>query len=58
MSGVNVFKRLPTDVVPSNYNIILEPDLEKFIFKGSEDITLQVLVYWSFIVLENNMYMK
>ena len=36
------FKRLPTAVSPSNYAITLRPDLEKFTFKGSEVIDLQV----------------
>ncbi|MSO21082.1 MAG: M1 family peptidase [Acidobacteria bacterium] len=33
---------LPTNVVPSHYNIELKPDLGKFTFSGSEKITVQV----------------
>ena len=36
------FERLPKTVVPSNYDLFLEPDLEKFTFNGSEDISVQV----------------
>ena len=36
------FSRLPTNVVPSNYKLTLEPNLADFTFKGSEDITIQV----------------
>lgn len=36
------FERLPKDVVPSNYNIRIQPDLTAFTFAGSEEITVQV----------------
>eukprot|EP00794_Sanderia_malayensis_P017827 gene17827-19608_t len=36
------FRRLPTNVVPSNYEITLQPDLKNFTFKGNEIIDLQV----------------
>ncbi|XP_071101495.1 puromycin-sensitive aminopeptidase-like [Haliotis cracherodii] len=36
------FKRLPTDVVPSNYNIRLKPDLDAFVFQGQEEIDVEV----------------
>lgn len=36
------FERLSKTVVPSNYDLFLEPDLEKFAFNGSEDISIQV----------------
>ncbi len=38
------FRRLPTAVVPSNYNITLQPDLQSFKFKGNEVIDLQVIL--------------
>jgi len=36
------FKRLPKSVKPTNYDLTLEPDLEKFSFKGSAVIDVQV----------------
>ena len=36
------FERLPTHVVPKNYRLILEPNLEKFTFTGEEVIDLEV----------------
>lgn len=36
------FERLPTDVVPVNYKVELQPDLEKFSFDGRLDITAKV----------------
>ncbi|XP_046357527.2 puromycin-sensitive aminopeptidase-like [Haliotis rufescens] len=36
------FKRLPKDVVPSNYNIRLKPDLDAFVFQGQEAIDVEV----------------
>lgn len=37
------FQRLPTDVVPVNYDIRLEPNLKTFVFRGSEKIDVQVI---------------
>lgn len=37
------FKRLPKDVVPSNYNIRLKPDLDAFVFQGQEAIDVEVI---------------
>lgn len=44
MSGSDkeAFQRLPTDVVPRNYNVELTPDLTKFTFLGRLDITAEV----------------
>ena len=36
------FQRLPKNVVPKHYKLKLTPDLEKFTFEGSEDITVEV----------------
>lgn len=36
------FKRLPTNVKPENYKLRLQPDLEKFTFKGQEIIDVKV----------------
>ena len=40
--GKNPFKRLPRSIVPSNYKLCLTPDLDKFTFKGNEEVTLEV----------------
>ncbi|KAK3768872.1 hypothetical protein RRG08_021880 [Elysia crispata] len=37
------FQRLPKNVVPKHYKLKLTPDLEKFTFEGSEDITVEVV---------------
>ena len=37
------FKRLPTSVVPSNYQITLQPNLQDFKFKGSQIVDLEVI---------------
>ena len=42
-SEKKAFKRLPTDVVPKNYKLELQPDLVKHTFTGKLDITLQVI---------------
>ncbi|XP_072032705.1 puromycin-sensitive aminopeptidase-like [Amphiura filiformis] len=42
MSEKKPFERLPKDVTPTNYKLQLQPDLEKFTFDGSVDITVQV----------------
>lgn len=36
------FERLPLDVVPVNYVLQLEPDLQAFTFVGHEDIAVEV----------------
>lgn len=38
------FERLPKDVVPKNYNIRLQPDIEKFTFVGSEEVEVEVII--------------
>ncbi|RUS74701.1 hypothetical protein EGW08_017531, partial [Elysia chlorotica] len=37
------FQRLPKNVVPKHYKLKLKPDLQKFSFEGSEDITVEVV---------------
>lgn len=61
------FKRLPTDVKPENYTLRLQPDLDKFTFKGQETIDVKVdklhcfyrrwtrtgfLIYWIFFCIK------
>ncbi|XP_075924071.1 puromycin-sensitive aminopeptidase-like [Petromyzon marinus] len=36
------FERLPTDVVPKNYELVLKPDLAEFTFEGKEAIDVEV----------------
>lgn len=36
------FERLPKDVIPKNYQIRVEPDLEKFTFTGTETIEVEI----------------
>lgn len=36
------FKRLPTSVVPSNYRITLQPNLQDFKFQGNQIVELEV----------------
>lgn len=43
--------RLPTDVVPRNYNLRLEPDLSAFTFTGSVNIECDVLADTSTVVM-------
>ena len=42
MSEKKLFERLPTDVVPRNYAVELQPDLKKFVFTGKLAITVEV----------------
>ncbi|XP_030829988.1 puromycin-sensitive aminopeptidase [Strongylocentrotus purpuratus] len=42
MPGTKPFERLPTSVIPVNYKIQLQPDLQKFTFAGKETISVQV----------------
>lgn len=37
------FERLPSNVKPSHYELVLEPDLEKLVFKGQTTTNIQVL---------------
>ena len=36
------FERLPSDVLPVNYKVELQPDLNAFTFKGKLEITAKV----------------
>ena len=36
------FERLPVDVVPINYKVQLQPNLEAFTFQGQLEITVKV----------------
>lgn len=36
------FRRLPTDVLPYHYDIVLSPNLETFIFDGKENVYIDV----------------
>ena len=38
------FERLPVDVVPINYKLELQPDLDTFKFRGKLEITVQVML--------------
>ena len=42
MPEKKAFERLPVDVVPSNYNICLKPNLKAFTFDGNETISVEV----------------
>ena len=42
MPEKKAFERLPKDVIPSNYKLRLQPDLEALTFAGSEEVTVQV----------------
>jgi len=42
MAEKKAFERLPTSVVPVNYKLKLQPDLNKLTFDGSVDIQLQI----------------
>ena len=42
MSEKKPFERLPKDVIPTNYKLRLQPDLEKYTFSGNVVITVQV----------------
>ena len=40
------FKRLPTNVLPKNYKLTLQPNLTEFTFTGKEDIEVEVCGMW------------
>lgn len=44
MTQKTPFQRLPTDVVPSIYDIFIEPNLKAFTFKGEEKIQIKVCI--------------
>lgn len=39
------FERLPTEVVPKNYNLTLQPNLNEFTFSGKEVIDVEVRAF-------------
>ena len=39
------FKRLSTSVKPSNYDITIHPNLETFVFTGTETINVEVIAH-------------
>ena len=41
------FKRLPKSVVPANYQITLQPNLENFKFKGSQIVDIEVSISYN-----------
>ena len=41
-AAVKQFERLPSDVLPINYKIEIQPDLNAFTFKGKLEITTKV----------------
>ena len=51
MSEKKPFVRLPTKVVPRNYALELQPDLQKFTFSGKLDITVEVINATLFLLL-------
>jgi hypothetical protein len=38
----SVFKRLPQTIIPTHYDLIIQPYLDKFIFNGDVNIHLKV----------------
>jgi len=47
----SVMTNLPTGVIPVNYKLTLEPDLNSFTFKGSEAVTIEISRPTNLIVL-------
>ena len=45
------FERLPVDVVPINYKLELQPDLDTFKFRGKLEITVQVMLVQSLHIM-------
>ena len=43
-AGKKPFERLPTNVVPKNYALVLKPNLKDFTFGGEEVVDLEVLI--------------
>ena len=39
------FSRLPTDVIPVNYNLWLKPCLDTFVFDGKQVVNVQVSLF-------------
>nr|XP_003702012.1 PREDICTED: puromycin-sensitive aminopeptidase [Megachile rotundata] len=47
------FQRLPTDVLPCHYHIVLSPNLKTFVFDGKEDVHIDVKQSTDTIVLNS-----
>ena len=47
------FSRLPTNVVPSHYHLVIRPDISKFTFSGTETVDVQVREKTKTIVLNS-----
>ena len=47
------FHRLPTDVLPYHYDIVLSPNLETFIFDGKENVYIDVVQCTDTIVINS-----
>lgn len=45
MKDKKPFERLPTNVLPKNYKLILQPNLTEFTFAGEEVVDVEVIVY-------------
>lgn len=41
-AAVKQFERLPSDILPVNYKVEIQPDLNVFTFKGKLEITAKV----------------
>lgn len=53
-AAIGALYRLPTNVVPETYHIVLTPDLERFVFSGSETIHVRVQEATNVIVVNAN----
>ena len=48
------FVRLPTAIIPLNYDLTIKPDLTKFTFEGSLIVTIKVNQETEYITLNVN----
>lgn len=56
MTSAKHFERLPTSVLPVNYEITIKPDLVNLVFEGNETVTLKVslICTWLFLLTFNS----